>query len=51
MENSNLIGDDNPINKKIAFNVDEIMAKCKEKDGAELITYICTVMKEKKKIY
>ena len=49
MENSNLIGDDNPINKKIAFNVDEIMAKCKEKDGAELITYICTVMKEKKR--
>ena len=34
---------------KIAFNVDEIMAKCKEKDGAELITYICTVMKEKKR--
>lgn len=25
------------------------MAKCKEKDGAELITYICTVMKEKKR--
>ena len=49
MENSNLIGDDNHINKKIAFNIDEIMTKCKEKDGDELINYICAVMKEKKR--
>ena len=49
MENLDLIGDDNSMNKKIAFNIDEIIAKCKEKDGGELINYICVVMKEKKR--
>ena len=49
MDNLDLIGDDNSMNKKIAFNIDEIIAKCKEKDGGELINYICVVMKEKKR--
>jgi len=49
MENLDLIGDDNSMNKKIAFNIDEIITKCKEKDGGELINYICVVMKEKKR--
>ena len=49
MDNLDLIGDDNSMNKKITFNIDEIIAKCKEKDGGELINYICVVMKEKKR--
>ena len=51
MENSNICGDDSILktNKKISFNIDEIISKCKEKDGMELINFICGVMKEKKR--
>ena len=35
------------INKK-QFNVDEIIEKCKGKNGMELLNYMCTIMKEKK---
>ena len=31
------------------YNVDEIIEKCKEKNGMELLNYICTIMHEKKK--
>ena len=36
--------------KKNIFNVDEIIEKCKEKDGNELLNYMCVIMHEKKKI-
>ena len=36
--------------KKKPFNVDEIIEKCKEKDGNELLNYMCAIMHEKKKI-
>ena len=36
--------------KNKAFNVDEIIEKCKEKDGNELLNYMCVIMHEKKKI-
>ena len=35
-------------NEKIDFNIDEIINKCKEKEGIDLINYICVIMKEKK---
>ena len=35
--------------KKKPFNVDEIIEKCKEKDGNELLNYMCVIMHEKKK--
>ena len=35
--------------KNKAFNVDEIIEKCKEKDGNELLNYMCVIMHEKKK--
>ena len=31
------------------FNVEEIINKCKEKDGIELLNYMCSIMKEKKR--
>ena len=47
MEN---ISDSQPIkNQKISYNIDEIIIKCKEKDGIELINFICAIMKEKKR--
>ena len=36
------------LNKK-EFNIDEIIEKCKEKDGIELLNYMCTIMHEKKR--
>lgn len=36
------------LNKK-EFKVDEIIENCKEKDGIELLNYMCTVMHEKKR--
>ena len=36
-------------NQKISYNIDEIIIKCKEKDGIELINFICAIMKEKKR--
>ena len=36
------------LNKK-QFNVDEIIEKCKEKNGMELLNYMCVIMHEKKK--
>lgn len=36
------------LNKK-QYNVDEIIEKCKEKNGMELLNYMCTIMHEKKK--
>ena len=33
----------------LIFNVDEIITKCKEKEGIEFINYICAIMKEKKR--
>lgn len=47
---------DNCINSQISsikikpFNVDEIIEKCKEKDGNELLNYMCVIMHEKKKV-
>ena len=35
-------------NEKFDFNIDEIINKCKEKEGIDLINYICVIMKEKK---
>ena len=35
--------------KKKIFNVDEIIEKCKEKDGIELLNFMCSVMHEKKR--
>ncbi len=51
MEKTNLPGHSEAvkINQKISFNTDEIINKCKEKDGIELINYICVIMKEKKR--
>ena len=36
-------------NEKFDFNIDEIINKCKEKEGIDLINYICLIMKEKKR--
>jgi hypothetical protein len=36
-------------NEKFDFNIDEIINKCKEKDGIELLNYMCSIMKEKKR--
>ena len=36
-------------NEKLSFNIDEIINKCKEKEGIDLINYICVIMKEKKR--
>ena len=47
MENNS---DSPPIkNQKISYDIDEIIIKCKEKDGIELINFICAIMKEKKR--
>ena len=35
--------------QKISYNIEEIIMKCKEKDGIELINFICAVMEEKKR--
>jgi len=35
--------------KKKIFNVDEIIEKCKNKDGIELLNFMCSVMHEKKR--
>ena len=37
------------MNDKISYNIDEIINKCKEKEGIDLINYMCVIMKEKKK--
>ena len=34
---------------KKSFKVDEIIEKCKEKDGIELLNYMCSVMQERKR--
>ena len=31
------------------FNIDEIIKKCKDKDGIELLNYICSIMQERKR--
>ena len=50
MEKSDLHEDENSLkNKKLIFNVEEIINKCKEKDGVELLNYMCSIMKEKKR--
>jgi hypothetical protein len=50
MEKSDLHEDENSLkNKKLIFNVVEIINKCKEKDGIELLNYMCSIMKEKKR--
>ena len=36
-------------NDKISYNIDEIINKCTEKEGIDLINYMCVIMKEKKK--
>ena len=36
-------------NEKFDFNIDEIINKFKEKEGIDLINYICVIMKEKKR--
>ena len=35
--------------QKMLFNVDEIIEKCKEKNGIELLNYMCNIMHEKKR--
>ena len=37
--------------KNKLFNIDEILEKCQEKNGIELLNYMCGIMKEKKKKY
>ena len=50
MEKSDIHEDENSLkNKKLIFNVGEIINKCKEKDGIELLNYMCSIMKEKKR--
>ena len=50
MEKTNTNNPDIPkSNEKYNFNIDEIINKCKEKDGIDLINYICVIMKEKKR--
>jgi hypothetical protein len=50
MEKSDIHEDENSLkNKKLIFNVEEIINKCKEKDGIELLNYMCSIMKEKKR--
>ena len=50
MEKPDLHEDENSLkNKKLIFNVEEIINKCKEKDGVELLNYMCSIMKEKKR--
>ena len=34
---------------KKSFKVDEIIEKCKEKDGIELLNYMCSIMQERKR--
>ena len=34
---------------KKPFKVDEIIEKCKEKDGIELLNYMCSIMQERKR--
>ena len=31
------------------FNIDEIIKKCKDKNGIELLNYICSIMQERKR--
>ena len=47
--NDNCINSEVSSLKKKPFNVDEIIEKCKEKDGNELLNYMCVIMHEKKK--
>ena len=47
--NNNCINSQISSIKKKPFNVDEIIEKCKEKDGNELLNYMCVIMHEKKK--
>ena len=47
--NDNCINSQIPSIKKSTFNVDEIIEKCKEKNGNELLNYMCAIMYEKKK--
>ena len=50
MEKSDIHEDENSLkNQKLIFNVEEIINKCKEKDGIELLNYMCSIMKEKKR--
>lgn len=50
MEKPDLHEDENSLkNQKLIFNVEEIINKCKEKDGIELLNYMCSIMKEKKR--
>ena len=35
--------------KKKRIDIEEIIEKCKEKDGIELLNYICSIMQEKKR--
>ena len=35
--------------KNKLFNIDEILEKCQEKNGIELLNYMCGIMKEKKR--
>ena len=47
--NDNYINSQIPSLKRSKFNVDEIIEKCKEKNGNELLNYMCAIMHEKKK--
>ena len=50
MEKTNIFSSEiSKSNEKYTFNIDEIINKCKEKEGIDLINYICVIMKEKKR--
>ncbi len=50
MEKANSNSSEMPkLNEKFDFNIDEIINKCKEKEGIDLINYICVIMNEKKR--
>ena len=50
MEKTNIFSSElSKSNEKFSFNIDEIINKCKEKEGIDLINYICLIMKEKKR--
>ena len=50
MEKTNIFSSElSKSNEKFSFNIDEIINKCKEKEGIDLINYICVIMKEKKR--
>lgn len=46
---NNIINTNVSFSKKTMFKVDEIIEKCKDKDGIDLLNFMCNVMHEKKR--